>query len=345
MVPAEDIPNAVVLYSTVVNVSRIFGPALAGLLVVTTGYGWCFAIDAMSYLAVLLCLYIMRPAELYRRPRLPRQKGEVREGMRYVQLDADPLDQFHHAGRNRDAVIQLRRHVAVVCHRWARKLGHMFTVLYSTYSAGAVASGLIVANRNMVRMGHIIIGAAALGVTMLLLAVVPAVGVAVPAAFLVGMASILYLTSTTAIVQVEGKAEMHGRVLSLQTVLIAGTTPIGCAVSRLARRCPRRACADRARRHRRLDGRGFGVVASRRVCRGPRRVTPPRAAQTARLTTDSRPRQDQQPPPGPAAPGPNCGRRRADAGRPRARPQMDDVPHPRQEISERHPPSSGRPVA
>ena len=49
MVPAEDIPNAVVLYSTIVNVSRIFGPALAGLLVVTVGYGWCFAIDAASY--------------------------------------------------------------------------------------------------------------------------------------------------------------------------------------------------------------------------------------------------------------------------------------------------------
>lgn len=62
MVPAEDIPNAVVLYSIIVNISRIFGPVLAGLLIVTLGYGWCFTIDASTYLAVLFCLFIMRPA-------------------------------------------------------------------------------------------------------------------------------------------------------------------------------------------------------------------------------------------------------------------------------------------
>ena len=75
MVPAEDIPNAVVLYSTIVNVSRMFGPALAGLLVVTLGYGWCFTIDAVTYLAVLFCLYLMRPAELHRRPRQTPHQG------------------------------------------------------------------------------------------------------------------------------------------------------------------------------------------------------------------------------------------------------------------------------
>lgn len=60
MVRAEDIPNAVVMYSATVNVARIFGPALAGLLVVTLGYGRCFTIDAASYVAVLGCLLLMR---------------------------------------------------------------------------------------------------------------------------------------------------------------------------------------------------------------------------------------------------------------------------------------------
>ena len=63
MVPAEDIPNAVVLYSMIVNLSRIFGPALAGLLVTSLGYGWCFALDALSSVAVLACLAMMRPEE------------------------------------------------------------------------------------------------------------------------------------------------------------------------------------------------------------------------------------------------------------------------------------------
>src|SRR5439155_26658829 len=84
MVPAEDIPNAVVLYSTIVNLARVFGPALAGLLVVTVGYGWCFTRDAASYIAVLACLVLMRPAELHRQAPAPGRKGAIREGLRYV---------------------------------------------------------------------------------------------------------------------------------------------------------------------------------------------------------------------------------------------------------------------
>src|SRR5213075_2294015 len=64
MVPAADVPNAVTLYSALVNASRIFGPALAGLLVVTVGFGWCFTLDAVSYVAVLVALWMMRPDEL-----------------------------------------------------------------------------------------------------------------------------------------------------------------------------------------------------------------------------------------------------------------------------------------
>lgn len=267
MVPTEDIPNAVVLYSTVVNVSRIFGPALAGLLVVTVGYGWCFAADAMSYLAVLFCLYIMRPGDLYRRPRPPRQKGEVRAGMRYVRSMPTLWISFIMLAAIGTLSYSFNVTLPLFVTDGLGSSGTVFTVLYSTYSAGAVVSGLIVANRNLVRMVHIIIGAAALGVTMLLLAVVPTVAIAVPAAFLVGMASILYLTSTTAIVQVEGKAEMHGRVLALQTVLVAGTTPLGAPflgwlADVLGGRAPIVLGGIVA-----LLAAGFGVIATRRVGR------------------------------------------------------------------------------
>jgi MFS family permease len=105
--------------------------------------------------------------------------------------------------------------------------GTAFTFLYSVFGFGAVVSGLVVANRNLVRMRHIILGAVALGVAMLILAFAPAVWAAVPAVFLVGMASILYLTATTAIVQVEARPEMHGRLLSLQTVVLGGSAVIG----------------------------------------------------------------------------------------------------------------------
>ncbi|MBK5211384.1 MAG: MFS transporter [Coriobacteriia bacterium] len=103
----------------------------------------------------------------------------------------------------------------------------VFTVLYSVFGVGAVICAFIVARRSMVRMHHIIIGAVALGISMLLLSAVPGVLFAIPAVFLVGMGSILYLTAANAIVQIEAQSDMHGRVISLQTVVAGGATLVG----------------------------------------------------------------------------------------------------------------------
>jgi len=217
----------VVLYSAIVNLSRLFGPALAGLLVVTLGYGWCFAIDAASYLAVLVCLLLMRPAELHRRPPEPKSRGAVREGLRYLRSVPVLSISFVMLA----AIGTLSYNFSVTLPLFVTGALHSsegtFTVLYSIFSLGAVVAALVVAHRGMVRLRHTIRGAAALGATMLLLAAAPDVAAAAPAVFLVGMASILYLTATTAIVQIEARPEMHGRVLSLQSVVLIGTVPVG----------------------------------------------------------------------------------------------------------------------
>jgi MFS family permease len=227
MVPSEDIPNAVVLYSTIVNLSRIFGPALAGLLVVTLGYGWSFTIDATSYVAVILCLVLMRSAELDRQPAPPRNKSEIRAGLRYVSTQPRLWVSFVMllgVGMfSYNFSVTLPLFVTDSLHRHES----VFTILYSIFSCGAVVSGLLVADRALVQMRYIIRGAALLGVAMLLLAVMPGVVTAAIVLFLVGMASILYMTSTTALAQVEARRDMHGRVLAIQTVLLGGTRLVG----------------------------------------------------------------------------------------------------------------------
>ncbi len=227
MVREEDVPNAVVLYSTIVNTSRIFGPALAGLLVVTLGYGWAFTIDAFSYLTVLACLAMMRPDELRRGAPAPRERGQVRAGLRYVRSQPSLWISFAMLL----AIGTLSYNFTVTLPLFVTRSLHqsdgVFTILYSTFSLGAVIAALVVAGKALVRLRHIVMGAAALGVTMLVLSAVPGVAPAVPAVFVVGMASILYLTSTTAIIQVEGRTDMHGRVLALQSVVLIGTTPVG----------------------------------------------------------------------------------------------------------------------
>ena len=228
MVPEEDRANAVVLYSLIVNVARIFGPALAGLLVITVGYGWCFSVDAASYLVVLVALWMMRPAELRRGVVPPRAKGEIRAGLHYVARTPNLWISCVMLG-----VIGLFSYnyfnvtLPLLSIRSLHGGDGTFTLLYSVFSAGAVVSALVIANKKLVQIRYVIVGAVAFGVTMMALAFAPTTALAVPAVFIVGLAAILYMTSTTAIVQIEADPAFHGRILALQTFLMVGTTPLG----------------------------------------------------------------------------------------------------------------------
>jgi MFS family permease len=227
MVPKDQVPNAVVLYGAIVNVSRIFGPALAGLLATTVGYGWCFTFDAISYIAVIFCVSQMRTTELYARPVSARAKGAVRAGLRYVKSVPSLWISFVMLALigifSYNFTVTLPLFVTQALHGSEGA----FTLLFSIFSVGAVVGALVIAHRQLVTLQHITIGAFALGGSMLILSAVPNVGWSLPAAAILGGASVLYMTATTTMVQMETKSGMHGRVLALQSVLLFGTTPIG----------------------------------------------------------------------------------------------------------------------
>ncbi len=227
MVSPDDVPNAVTLYSALVNTSRIVGPAVAGLLVVTVGYGWSFTIDGLSYVAVLVALGRMRPSELRRVPVTPRGRGQVRAGLRYVRSLPELWLPFVMLA----VVGTLSYNFSVVFPLFVERGLHgsvaSFTLVYAVFSAGALVGAIVVADRRIVTVRHIVVGAAAFGATSLVLAGAPNVALTLPIAALVGMSSISFMTATTAIVQVRADPAMHGRVLALQTVLLIGTTPVG----------------------------------------------------------------------------------------------------------------------
>ncbi|MBS1816686.1 MAG: MFS transporter [Acidobacteria bacterium] len=227
MVPHEDLPNAVVLYSTLVNLSRIFGPSLAGVLVVTTGYGWCFTIDALSYVAVIASLIMMRPAELYRHGAVEGRSGGVVEGLRYAR--SVPVLRVSFAMLA--AITMLAYNFTVTLPLFVtRGLGAgegTFTVIYSVLSFGSVVSALLFAARRRVTMRDVLLGAAGFGFALLLLAGSPGVRTAAAAAFIVGAMSLLYMTANSTVVQLEARPDMRGRMLALQTVLLGASALFG----------------------------------------------------------------------------------------------------------------------
>jgi len=227
MVSKDDIPNAVTLYGIITNGSRVFGPALAGLLVSVVGYGWCFTFDALSYLVVICCILRMRVSELFLREAKGKAKSTVRDGLRYIKATPELWITFAML-----AVIGVFSYNFTVTLPLLVTSGlhgatNEFTILYSIFSLGSVTGALIIAKKRLVQLRHVVVGAFALGITMLVLGAMPNTSFAMPAGFALGLASLVYITATTTLMQVQSKPEMLGRVLALQSVLMFGTTPIG----------------------------------------------------------------------------------------------------------------------
>jgi MFS family permease len=227
MVPKDDLANAVVLYGTIVSVSQVFGPALAGLIATTLGCGWCFALDAASYLAVIGGLLMMRTAELYRAPRALRTGRAVREGLRYVLSVRDLWLSFAMFAAVGTFSFNFRVALPLLVTRSLHGTDVAFTALYAISSLGAVVGALLVAHRKFVELRHVLGASLALGVAMLVLSAIPNVYLAAPAVFLVGGSSIVYMTATTSLAQIDTPRDMVGRVLALQTALIGGTALVG----------------------------------------------------------------------------------------------------------------------
>jgi MFS family permease len=227
MVPEDDMQNAVSLNSALMTSSRIVGPAVAGLLVVTVGYGWCFLSDALSYLAVLAGLWLMRTEELRPAPVTAKAKGQIREGLRYARGVPDlwaPLVMMAVVGT-------LSYNFQTIFPVFARRDLHgtttTYTLLFAIISVGALIGALRTARRRTTSIRAVALASLGYGVAMTLMAFAPNRWVAYAFGVFLGVTSIAFLTSSTAIVQMRSAPEMRGRVLALQAMLFLGSTPIG----------------------------------------------------------------------------------------------------------------------
>lgn len=227
MVPPDLVQNAVTLNTALMTSARIFGPALAGLLVVTVGYGWCFAIDGISYVAVIGALAAMRSGDLFQPERTAKARGQIREGLRYIR----GVDELWIPLVMTAVVGTLTFNFTVVLPLFIERTLHgndvSYTLVYSVLSIGSFCGALTAAHRTTVDTRHIIGAAVAFGLAMLCFAGVPNLALSFPVAVLVGGTSIVFLSASTAVVQIRADPLMRGRVLAIQAIVLIGSTPIG----------------------------------------------------------------------------------------------------------------------
>ena len=227
MVPEENLNNAVSLNSALMTGARVFGPALAGLLVSTVGFGWCFLLDAVSYGPVIFAYWRMNPAELRQAPVTPKGRGQVREGLRYARSIPELWVPLLMTGIIGTLAFNFQTVLPLFATRDLHGNDVTFTWLLSVVSLGSLTGALAAARRTAIDVTTVSRNAVIFGVGMALLTFAPNQPSAFAVAYVVGLGSILFMTAATAITQLAANPSMRGRVLALQAIVFLGSTPIG----------------------------------------------------------------------------------------------------------------------
>ena len=225
----EDLSNAISLHSSVLNGARLVGPAIAGLAMKTIGEGWCFLLNGISYIAVLIALGCMK-LQIKELP--TEQTGylkSIREGFSYayhfepIRLLLFMVSLLSLVGLPYTVIMPV--YARDILHGGPETLGY----LLGATGAGALTGALCLAARpSVVGLSRLIPGAATLfGLGLLLFSLSTVLWISYLLLFLVGLGMISLLASCNILLQTLSDDDKRGRVMSLYTMAFLGMTPFG----------------------------------------------------------------------------------------------------------------------
>lgn len=233
MVGREDLMNAIALNSSMFNSARVIGPSVAGILVATIGEGWCFFANAVSYIAVIAGLLLMR---------LPRSPVEehaasplehIAEGFRFVRRTAPIRALLLLTGVN--SIVALPYSVlmpifaARVLHGNARTLG----VLMGATGVGALLGALALASRTKLQglAKLVAISCASFGTSLILFSFSRWYPLSVLLLVPVGFFIMVQMASTNTLIQSMVPDRLRGRTMAVYSMMFLGMAPIGALLS------------------------------------------------------------------------------------------------------------------
>jgi MFS family permease len=228
LVPQDDLASAVSLNGVVMNSARVVGPAVAGALIVTVGTTPCFAVNAVSYIAVVAALFVIRPLSA---DGPPRRRDGVRAGLHHARTRQQlwlPLLMMSLVGL-------LAFNFAVILPVLARDTFHgsggTYGLLSTMLSIGSVFGSLGVGLVHHPRRQYLVAGSLAFGVGLAATAGAPTVGLACAALVLTGAAAFSFVTMASTTLQLHSATEYRGRIMALWGFVYIGTTPIGTVIT------------------------------------------------------------------------------------------------------------------
>ena len=227
LVGTDNLRNAVTLYSTLVNLARIIGPALAAALIASFGLAPCFIINGVSYVAVVIMLAMMRADELIVTPPVPRAKGQIQEGFKYVvstPVIGSTLVMMALIGT---LTYEFQVSLPLIAQFTFHGDASSYALLTAGMGFGAAVGGVFFASRKGIQLSKVISASLLFGLAVLMAAFMPSLLLTGLAMVLVGIASINFSSLGNSILQLESSPQMRGRVMSFWSIAFLGSTTIG----------------------------------------------------------------------------------------------------------------------
>jgi MFS family permease len=232
LVPADDLVNAIALNSTSFNLSRVIGPAIAGLTIAAFGVAINFGINAVSYLSVLIGLWMLDGRSLRRieRPdRFPSIRASLAEGIRYAISTPTVLWPLVLLGGMATFAMNFQTLLPLFTRDALNLDSGGYGALFAAMGAGSLVGSLILAFATSQRpmLALILGGGAVFLVLELALGFVRSPLAAFPLVAGIGLASMLMVNTINVTIQNSVPDVLRGRVMSLYVTVFAGTAPLG----------------------------------------------------------------------------------------------------------------------
>jgi MFS family permease len=230
LVDERNLANAVALNSLSFNGARMLGPAVAGIVIAGVGTGWAFLLNGASFVAVLLSLIFLRSGELHASVRSRRTRGSFAEGFFYVwrrpDLRAIMVMLFIMGTFGMNFAIFISTMAVQIFHADA----HGYGLLTSMMAVGTIVGGVLAAGRERPYFRHLVIGTGVFGVGCTLAALAPGFWLFGAALAMIGVASLTFLNSSNALLQLTTEPAMRGRVMAIRMAIAMGGTPLGAPI-------------------------------------------------------------------------------------------------------------------
>ncbi|MFJ1717597.1 MFS transporter [Streptomyces sp. NPDC086796] len=230
MVGPAQLRNAVSLNSANFQSARLIGPAVAGVLITTVGSGWAFMFNGLSFAAPLVGLLMMRTSELHRPTLVPRAKGQLREGLRYVSGRPELIWPIVLVG----FVGTFGFNFPIWLTAFADEIFHGGAGMYSYFNilmaAGSLAGALLAARRRSSRLRMLVVAGTVFGLLEIIASMAPSVWLFAILLVPIGMIGLTTNISANTTVQMAADPAMRGRVMSLYMMVFAGGTPVGAPI-------------------------------------------------------------------------------------------------------------------